>query len=427
MAKLENVKTIDMVNGEITKVEYNGDIYVKVDEGQGTENIGDIVIGKKGKGRDDSYFEIVEISSFNSSRSGKFYDEDDDLDGMFYYEVFRKQSTPSATATLDERVSVLESKVSTLEGETEASAEPAIGGKIKAVKCLKGSTGGFVGWSKLGQGLVKLGDIGEIVERESEGIYAKFPEGGSLGSRERFFLKHGEYEVLGEAVRERITHEGAEYKLVDRKAQPGDVVVFTESTTSYVVNGKTYGPVDEEGEFGDDDGEYIGVYRGHNGRDIQNTKVYEPVAQPLKVGDYAKVVGSSNTFDEEGAIVKIVEDDGTDIPFKNEHLDGSYAGWQDVESLVRATDEEVAEAKAQAEQASVEEKWAKIGRKPNEFKNGDIVRYMGKSSSKGSIVEVAEDSIRGWTKISWENRSGSTEENSELVLITPVESRFDRA
>ncbi|MEK4970670.1 hypothetical protein MKX29_24000 [Cytobacillus sp. FSL R7-0696] len=259
MAKLENVKTIDMVNGEITKVEYNGDIYVKVDEGQGTENIGDIVIGKKGKGRDDSYFEIVEISSFNSSRSGKFYDEDDDLDGMLYYEVFRKQSTPSATANLDERVSVLESKVATLEGE--------------------------------------------------------------------------------------------------------------------------------------------------------------PVAQPLKVGDYAKVVGSSNTFDEKGAIVKIVEDDGTDIPFKNEHLDGSYAGWQDVESLVRATDEEVAEAKAQA---ALEAKWAKIGRKPNEFKKGDIV-HSGNGSPEFTVLAEHEISTG---KVAFESRRVDLD---IVGLVTPVESRFDRA
>ncbi|MDT2262405.1 hypothetical protein P7H12_00260 [Paenibacillus larvae] len=45
-----------------------------------------------------------------------------------------------------------------------------------------------------------------------------------------------------------------------------------------------------------------------------------------------------------------------------------------------ATDEEVAAAKQ-------EEKWAKIGRKVNEFKVGDIVRYAYKSENSNAIGE----------------------------------------
>lgn len=262
MSKLENVKTLDMVNGEITKVEYGGEVYVKVDEGQGMENIGDIVIGKKGKGRDDSYFEIVEICSLNGSRSGKFYDEDDDLDGMVYYEVFRKQSAP----TLNERVSVLESKVAELGGENPVAKEEA----------------------------PEVGDYAKVICE-----------------------RHG------------------------HKFSKGDIV------------------------------ELVG-------------DGYNPEFMALRVTD--------------------------------------NKGWfVSIEEIIRATDEEVAEAKAEA-------KWASIGRKPNEFKKGDIVRldcctdvYFG---------EVREDCEGSQVKFCHlhDKKYGNTTENvKNITLITPVESRFDHA
>lgn len=83
--------------------------------------------------------------------------------------------------------------------------------------------------------------------------------------------------------------------------------------------------------------------------------VLEPVnyAEPerLKVGEYAKVVGSSNGLTHRGDIVKITEDDNTGVPFKLEFLNGEEAGWQDAESLVRATESEVEAAKKAAERA----------------------------------------------------------------------------
>lgn len=218
---------------------------------------------------------------------------------------------------------------------------------------------------------------------------------------------------------ELITHNGAEYTLVDRKAQPGDVVVFTESTMHYVKNGKLYGPVDDEGEFLDEVGDYIYVYWKSSGRDIHNVKVYEPVAQPLKVGDYAKVI-KADKFSI-GDIVYISKEDS--VHFHCEKVTSGYWHFADKEGeLVRATDEEVAEAKAQAEKATLEAKWAKIGRKPNEFKKGDIVRYK----SDGEICEVLLVTDSGKVKVETLN-SGPCYEDKDIELFTPVESRFDRA
>jgi hypothetical protein len=91
------------------------------------------------------------------------------------------------------------------------------------------------------------------------------------------------------------------------------------------------------------------------------------------------------------------------------------------------TDEEVAQAKAEYERKQAEQKWAKIGRKPNEFKKGDIVRVIDSPGALpiGTIFEVQRlDALGcvvdhvGYHYFPIHNR---------IELITPVESRFDTA
>ena len=68
------------------------------------------------------------------------------------------------------------------------------------------------------------------------------------------------------------------------------------------------------------------------------------------------------------------------------------------------------------------EKWAKIGRKPNEFKVGDIVRITQYQcgAEKGKFVEVNEVLPEG--SISY----GYVADTHAIELIVPVETRFDR-
>lgn len=224
--------------------------------------------------------------------------------------------------------------------------------------------------------------------------------------------------------------------------------------------------------------------------------VLEPVTPParLKVGEYAKVIKATPSFSTVGLIVKVTDDDASSAPFDTEGLDGNYTGWHGENALVRATDEEVAEARAaldprnqfakgdkvrlvakagrlngydvgsiytvaepkpsyeedlvkitggavpqgyaitsalvkvsaeEIERDALTAKWAAIGRKVNEYKNGDIVRFTestGASSyPSGSLAEIydVEDDM-----FNFGGSFGGTTNWCELV--TPVEQRFDR-
>jgi hypothetical protein len=146
----------------------------------------------------------------------------------------------------------------------------------------------------------------------------------------------------------------------------------------------------------------------------------DEVKAELKVGDYAKVVehDNDNYFGgKPGDIVKIVEiRDGF---YRTEELDGgNYDGnpWAKKEALVRATDEEVVQAR-----------WAKIGRKPGEFKEGDIVRVTDDCGGRvrvGTIAEVVYIDSDGDFTVRDED---GDDWYVEAELIVPVEQRFDIA
>ncbi|AWC29102.1 hypothetical protein [Bacillus cytotoxicus] len=73
----------------------------------------------------------------------------------------------------------------------------------------------------------------------------------------------------------------------------------------------------------------------------------EPMVERLQVGDYAKVIGESTHSGKVGDIVKIFHDDEDNQPFKCEDLQGRELlyPWFREHELVKATDEEVLEAK----------------------------------------------------------------------------------
>lgn len=255
--------------------------------------------------------------------------------------------------------------------------------------------------------------------------------------------------VNGEITK--VAYGGAEYVKTDSPVQEGDIFLLTEghlviggdTGAFYMANKRPGGGI-----------EIPTMYRGNasavqkNGNGIAFRKVdaainqsveervakaegeieslksdvaalkgaAEPKPERLKVGDYAKVVGNSNGFSETGSIVKITVDDGSECPFKITFLNGEYAGWCREESLVRATDEEVAEAKRAA-------KWAEIGREVGEYKVGDVVRY---DYGDNEICEVVDDTEDGRVGVQTKDYGICREKPDTLRLITPVEARFDR-
>jgi hypothetical protein len=140
--------------------------------------------------------------------------------------------------------------------------------------------------------------------------------------------------------------------------------------------------------------------------EIKRMGVKFPVMdEPLKVGDYAKVIFDGNGCSDINDIVLITEVEDSEIPYNTQHINGAYAGWHYIDSLVRATDEEIAK---ETERKEIETKWAKIGRKPGEVKVGDIVRR-----APGYYDIVAN--IYGGNKLAVGEE-----------LVAPVEARFDR-
>ncbi len=252
------------------------------------------------------------------------------------------------------------------------------------------------------------------------------------------------FEIFGEkddekfniSPAEEITYNGAVYTLVQREAQPGDVVVFTESKKDYVKNGKPYGPVSTDGKFLDDYCDLIPVYYENGGRTKTSVKVYAPVAKAepvvdteLKVGDYVKVTDNKQhgTMQKHGfqigEIVRVLR-----IPSETCNKDrikalaGRKVWFVHVDDFVKATSDEVAEAK-----------WARINRKPNEFKKGDIVKLLNRSGFVnrdipiGTIAELAGDVNEELTAqfINKFTNNSNYVVADNLELITPVEQRFD--
>lgn len=128
--------------------------------------------------------------------------------------------------------------------------------------------------------------------------------------------------------------------------------------------------------------------------DVESATEAEFLAQKrLKVGGFAKVVAKSRMFTTEyvsvGDVVKITEDDGRSRPFKADTVGGKNAGWFMESELVRATDEEVAEAKRKfaAETTTADPR--------SQFEKGEKVRlisgggkYPLNGYDNGKIYEV---------------------------------------
>lgn len=127
---------------------------------------------------------------------------------------------------------------------------------------------------------------------------------------------------------------------------------------------------------------------------------------PLKAGDYAEVISEELEDLPKGSLVKITKKGNYEC-YKAELLDGSNYEYVEVHE-VRILSKE-------------ESRWAAIGRKPGEFKEGDIIKYK----CDGELCEVFDV---GGGKVEVQTLgSGINAELPEYIeLITPVEARFDR-
>lgn len=412
MAKLEGVKTLDMVNGEITKVAYGGAAYERV---EGEAQKGDIVLVKEAWGAQN----VGEFFVVTYTRSGTF-DQIVGMDGntceassyKHRLKIYRKVAA-STNPSVEERVAKAEGEIESLKSDVAA---------------LKGEAE----YKRIDADEAKVGD------------YVKFDDPPS-------YLTDKEY-----------------YEI--KEFDDGDPVIIDDDNDEY----DTYTDNFE-------------VYRKVNAASVEA----EPKPERLKVGDYAKVVREEfgHLFDTDDIIELIGAGNNPDFIARS-LLDGEV--WYVAASeVVRATDEEVAEAKDAAarakfkrgdkvrltsggekfplsgfsdggvytvmyndfnhshgkririadgtegfgyatpdqleilseEEAAEHKKWAKIGREVGEYRVGDIFR-----SPNGILYEVTRIDDRLEYPIRFMNLERDDDgygREANLTLITPVEARFD--
>jgi hypothetical protein len=226
------------------------------------------------------------------------------------------------------------------------------------------------------------------------------------------------------------------FRKVAESFKVGDYVVsLPEADESYYVTntrmklGKVLNTVRDDNLLGievvaHDDAGYVGedyYVNAKNFRKATEEEINAVLNPPLKVGDYVKVVGSTRFGDiSEGTIVKITCDADSDGEHRIDLPNGSDYDYAKPEALEKASAEDFAKKKETA-------KWAEIGRKPGEYKEGDIVRVIGEGSHiKGTIgVVVVADGTK-IPKVEAIYEGELTDLWSLVELVTPVERRFDR-
>ncbi|WP_431805532.1 hypothetical protein [Bacillus pumilus] len=395
MAALKGVKTLDMVDGKITKVAYEGAEYERV---EGEAKVGDLFLPRKG---------------FHDMTAGSFYAikaTDPDGDAYFYddggwsgvicsddYFPFRKKHTRlkvgdyakvvddsvQDAVTKGDFVKITEDDETTLPFKCDVViGKSACGGYIWARESdLVLATEAEVKAAKEAETPLKVGDYAKVINNVMEyreGNIVKIAEGGS-----RFDFKVDFINVTGLSK-----FPGQVYGYIDAKD-------LTRATDAEVAEAKAN------------------------------------LAPKFSIGDYAKVVGDTYYSDiVGGAIVKITDlaDEEGDLRFELVG-DGDY-DYAKPSSLEKVSAED---ADKYEEEASTKAKWAKIGRKVGEYKVGDIVAYDDPPAIGNlGFGEVTKDTNSyGATRIDAVDyrgdRYGYYLDPEKLTLITPVEARFDRS
>ncbi|AMQ66718.1 hypothetical protein FDG96_gp59 [Bacillus phage Mgbh1] len=373
MAEL-NVKVIDMKDGEVTKISYEGAEYERVD---GEEKKGDIALVLEAWGSQDigEYYRVNREDNrtyHETGSEGFVYIEGKYTDANCYRErvqLFRKVEEPLKVGDVV-RVLVSDNGFAS-KGDI---AVITLDDGLKHPYRLESLEGEYLGLQDA-DSLEKLSDEEVAEAKRKLDPRSKFEKGDKV----RLISGGGKSPLLG-------FHEGKTYEVVD------PYCVFH-------------------------NGERILITCNRGGMGYALPEQLEKVTMPeFKVGDYAKVVGETRYGDiETGEIVKISGiTDHIEQGCRIELLDGRDCDFVNPEDIEKVSEEVV--------------KWAEIGRDPGEYKEGDIVRVIDTGSSdltKGEVDEIVRVDQDGTYRIGrrvhanwvWRDR---------IELVTPVERRFDR-
>ncbi|MCP6682950.1 hypothetical protein [Bacillus nakamurai] len=437
MAKLDGVKTLDMVNGEITKVAYGGAEYERV-EGRAKESgsVGDLVLNERihcdltvG-----AFYEIVIDEDYGCETVRD--DVGDGHSSALYNSgsvLFRKVSA-STDPSLEERISSAESELETLKSDV-ASLKGEVG--YKRIDADEAKVGDFVKFDDPRSFLpdkeyyeIEEFDCGDPIITDDDGdsydtygtsfkVYRKVSAASVEAEPQPERLKVGDYAKVvdanqlcmasfrdGEIVEIIPSPHGVDDEDFRVASLSRSATGYTKKTPKYVIRA-----TDEEVAEAKDaaarakfkEGDKVRLLSGGAGWPLSgfhNGEFYE--------------VADANFDHPRGKLIKIVSDRGR-------------IGFATPDQLEILSEEEVAEIKRkQAEEA----KWAKIGRKVGEYKKGDVVSYDDpawfKNSGIGEVVGLSAGDPRVRAVDSGGDKPAYYLDPVKLRLITPVEARFDR-
>ncbi|MEB5480735.1 hypothetical protein P8825_14300 [Shouchella clausii] len=391
MAKLDGVKVIDMTAGKIEKVAYEGAEYVFTQE---TPKVDDIIRTDgawSGTVEEGNFYKCVGL---DVDGDAKIVTDRDNVTQHYrkHYEVFRKVAIQDPT--IEARVGKLESDVATLKDEQGPTSKFKAGDKVRGKRC------GFVYTLKSRRPDRDSYGAGLAWTTEEGAVYGWIGE-NQIELVDEKMLEVGDYIVpLPSAEKCCVTNSDMLLgKVADKTSAYIEIEVVAHKKEGKV--GERYAPVAAK------------HFRKATVEEIVEAKV--AMKPKFNVGHYAKVVGRTYLGNiKTGAVVKITKDADDDGDYKIELLDESDHDFAQASSL----------EKIDADKAAIIDKWAKIGREVDEYKEGDIVSGPGRLSGKFFAGEV--DSVGEVLVVRRLDGGFDTMSASKATLIAPVESRVDR-
>ncbi|MCR9040810.1 hypothetical protein QRX25_14895 [Bacillus sp. L381] len=429
MAKLEGVKTIDMVNGEITKVAYGGAEYLKT-EGLPKEN--DLVLAEEG-GYDITYgafYKITEdadhdddVRFLDDVNDERVRDDDD-------YVLFRKVSA-GIDPSLEERVSSVEADLQTLKSDVAALKGEA--GYVRIDKS-EAQDGDYVKFDEAPKRYLTAGKYYEIDYVDSCGDpWITDDDGDDFDTQ---VLCDDEFEVYRKVSDASVEADRLKVGDYAKVVNATDYHCFTDGDIVEIVKDIAKATINEcARRLKDGKNQYVPKRQLVRATDEEVAEAKDAAARAkFKEGAKVRLKSGGGEFPllgfENGKIYKVSDNNFDHEKGKRIRIEGGDcflgSGCATPDQLEILTEEEVAEIeRKQAEEA----KWAKIGRKVGEYKEGDIARVINASGSSNMEGDIGEITRINGTLLAVETptaKFGNLQLPSDIELITPVEARFDR-
>ncbi|MCY8754790.1 hypothetical protein [Bacillus haynesii] len=417
MARLEGVKTLDMVNGKKTKVLYDGVEYVRVG-GEGQP--GDIGLRISNP---TTYVSLGHFYPIIYVRGLMYIDDDGDLMGVppGTFSFFRKVA--ASQPSLEDRVSTNEKDIETLKSDVAALKGEA-GPEYVRIDKGEAKVGDFIKYIVTVSPSVKIGRLYEISGLRSGRHFAHIDEDGDRVRTEPNEVFEVYRKVSAAEPKPERLKVGDYAKVVggarDHQAEINDIVQVTfddDGTLPFRcddINGKSIGWF-YEAELVLATDEEVAEAKGA----VEFAKFKEGAKVRLKSGG-----GETPLYGfENGKVYTVVDNDYTHgcVEKKIQIECDWYFGYATPDQLEIVSEEEAAEI----------EKWAAIGREVGEYKVGDVVSYDDPICFENSgIGEVEGFGDRGNPEVNSINYNGHKTSYiltpDRLKLVAPVEVRFDR-